>query len=706
MPKTAPEFEKSFADLAYSYINNNAPKILDYMVGFQVLDADDDETYAVGVFGFSVGGKDKNMFYAPVVFTGGKLKGQELLYHAKSDLFLPLNEQWVDFILNKKPIEIGESTEERVPDLARYLPNFRDLLGRGMAKGSAADYDPAQGTRIVGNVLLGQSFDIAPVLNMFVRDFEGEKRAAMNLDLATAVKTHPELLNCMAHRMRTSDDFTKAASVFYDVEDFIGVYEEPSAVTKHASTPPEPDVAPFARVYTGETGEVLAKSAADKQEYMKSGYTVVDNRDDSQKRTIIEGDMSFCAPTSAGYYDFIMRDGSVKQLIYFPSASDHDREMVMDTQKTVCERNSFPRDKSNTFKGFKCVSPLSGEDSYVTTTTEPIAPLDITMFDKLVPGKVDEDGELWLVDESCTRHRATYKHITISDNVGRIVRPKEYGNFYIVPRDTRVFTTHRLGGEEEFRFSPMRAGDMTIHDLFPNAVHTTKKASDGRLVFTDPQGVRKFASTRVEAVRYLIEDKGLTKEAAEYVADKAAQQPFEYVMKRGSYTVIDDYYPQAQAMDDDNIVGVDTWSGAPISTDITDTKQVLGLPHSTVRSHGAFEPDTQQLMQSAVKTDQKDLFDVSALSALIESTDVSNIIDKYLPDMSKSVDKIGRSLFSLYVHTKDFEDRYGAEDLADLEGTLKNAFDIVGKLVLFMKKRSIKQHSAVPGSVDLESAAE
>ncbi len=92
MPQPTPEFEKSFADLAYSYINQNAPKLLDFMVGFQVLDHNEDESKAVGVFGFSVGGKKKEMFYAPVFFLNGKLKGQELLYNGTADLFMPMEE--------------------------------------------------------------------------------------------------------------------------------------------------------------------------------------------------------------------------------------------------------------------------------------------------------------------------------------------------------------------------------------------------------------------------------------------------------------------------------------------------------------------------------------------------------------------------------------------------------------------------------------
>ncbi len=71
--------------------------------------------------------------------------------------------------------------------------------------------------------------------------------------------------------------------------------------------------------------------------------------------------------------------------------------------------------------------------------------------------------------------------------------------------------------------------------------------------------------------------------------------------------------------------------------------------------------------------------------------DVDTAIDKNLPDIVTAVDKIGRSLFLLYFHMDDFKERYGQEDLADLEDTLKTSLKTNGKLVLFLKKRSISQ---------------
>ena len=49
------EFEKTFSDLAFARLRDKAPGLLDHLVGFQLLDKSEDNTHAVGVWGFKVG---------------------------------------------------------------------------------------------------------------------------------------------------------------------------------------------------------------------------------------------------------------------------------------------------------------------------------------------------------------------------------------------------------------------------------------------------------------------------------------------------------------------------------------------------------------------------------------------------------------------------------------------------------------------------
>jgi hypothetical protein len=60
----------------------------------------------------------------------------------------------------------------------------------------------------------------------------------------------------------------------------------------------------------------------------------------------------------------------------------------------------------------------------------------------------------------------------------------------------------------------------------------------------------------------------------------------------------------------------------------------------------------------------------------------------------KALDRLGRILFQFYWHNDEFMDRYGKADMPELEDTLRNAFEVLGDLVLFLKEKDV---NAMPG---------
>lgn len=125
------QFEQSFASLAYQHIADKAPALLDYMVGFQLVDRNDDATKAAGVFGFKMG---NDWLYAPVFFINGNLKGHELLYLKSQDMFVPLKENWINFILGRQPRQLGEGVPQTADQLGVLQPDLQSLT---QAPGSA-----------------------------------------------------------------------------------------------------------------------------------------------------------------------------------------------------------------------------------------------------------------------------------------------------------------------------------------------------------------------------------------------------------------------------------------------------------------------------------------------------------------------------------------------------------------------------------------
>ena len=212
-------FERAFADLAYAQLKDKAPQLLDYMIGFQVIDKNDDDTQAAGVFGFKVG---KQWFYAPMFFLGGELKGGDLLYIKSQDIFVPMQENWVSYIISRRPNILGEGTDSTAAQLGIMNPDFRSYINsplRGWHKTSVmANYDPEKAEERNGYWVRGDMFDITPMLCALNKSPNAPvyKEAAARMDLSKSV---PELgakaAAIIARSAMTSPDFAQAITKYY-----------------------------------------------------------------------------------------------------------------------------------------------------------------------------------------------------------------------------------------------------------------------------------------------------------------------------------------------------------------------------------------------------------------------------------------------------------------------------------------------------------
>ncbi len=106
------QMEMDFGRLAYSFITDRAAGLMPYLLGFEVVERENDGSRAIGIFGFKVG---KDYYYAPAFFVNNQVRGMELLYSKRTNMFLPLKEAWINYIVNRQTIQLGESaTEPRV----------------------------------------------------------------------------------------------------------------------------------------------------------------------------------------------------------------------------------------------------------------------------------------------------------------------------------------------------------------------------------------------------------------------------------------------------------------------------------------------------------------------------------------------------------------------------------------------------------------
>ena len=119
------------------------------------------------------------------------------------------------------------------------------------------------------------------------------------------------------------------------------------------------------------------------------------------------------------------------------------------------------------------------------------------------------------------------------------------------------------------------------------------------------------------------------------------------------------------------------------------------------------DPMLMQMAQQAGQSGQKEQFDTNMLTALLKNVRQGSLLQSFTPDLMKALDRLGRILFLFYWHNNDFADRYGKNDLPELEDATRNAFETLGELVLFLKERDVEPLAAQQrGEANVEAVSE
>lgn len=144
-PESADEamFENDFSTLAFQFVQDRAPALMPYMIGFEVVDRTDDGSKAVGIYGYKV---DDDFYYIPVFFLNNQIRGVDMILNKKTNSFMPLTENWVDYIVDRHSVTLGKSVSGDVtrsleqPDLTflkepknQALPKSAEANGHGDA---------------------------------------------------------------------------------------------------------------------------------------------------------------------------------------------------------------------------------------------------------------------------------------------------------------------------------------------------------------------------------------------------------------------------------------------------------------------------------------------------------------------------------------------------------------------------------------------
>lgn len=794
-------FEQAFSSLAYAYLKDRAPRLLDYMVGFQLVERNEDNTKAVGVFGFHVGDQ---WLYAPVFFLNGELKGHELLYIKNQDSFAPLKENWVNYLMSRKPHVLGEATEKDtfrlgglMPDLMRLnitpLMNKRSidewalpampLMAALMTKAARGLYSEAEGqTKLAFDQVvqhpwkaaLAELHDPLDLGQYLSQDFSMLKTA---FDLAQSnpgIKRGfdrfygPNCFSKWAEQLR-GNIVKQQSNLIVTEKKAQAPLDMSLELVKLAPQPPHP-------IKTGELKAYIADDTpitqnldelddAEREKLLRDTVLIKDKRDPhavSQAYNVqVESKLS--NPHETGLYQVLERPGEFQRMLVIshPQSSDGQKDFCtlvrvgdggkawLNAHRTTLWASKIEDRKEfeSWFEGLSKSDSLQKGGMYLAlgengTGTVPFTVREVygdgtfkvdfksscdysydrpTGAPRMAESAVPEDyvssydvvlavdvegrrGTKLRVLRGEMRIPGNFKFLKLKDPP----KPKKPDSGLLMPEPM----VYEGNGSEDKPIQPGKLED--VQALFLEKTARIKLYDDHHEVSIGTDWHPRKRMTKKAALLTLVLTHGLNEETARQMLKQAAI--------KGSQTFRIAYAPgfgpdqEKQASPTRSMLEGGPTSPAPWPTPIgmesfgnrnavrsqyPDEQQQL-VPaldssrqdpsvHDIWRNY-TFEDiqKTQGQAQQAAEGGQKEVFDTAMLRGLLKSVRQDSIVDRYLGALMKAVDRLGRILFLFYYHQEEFEDRYSKSDLPELEDSLRNSFESLGDLVLFLKERSVE----------------
>ena len=767
---TDSNFERTFSDLAYARLRDKAPTLLDYLIGFQLLDKNEEGTHAVGVFGFKIG---KEWVYCPVFFINGELKGHELMYIKSQDAFVPMMEQWVNYILNRRPHVLGELDPTPQNRLGLRQPDF-DLFARSPYIGSK--YASASTSRSFNDIcamLEKNNPDFLPAMDMFTAGPKHEKFASLNerFTLTGAIEAlGKQAAVTLIATMRNDPKFAESVLSFYDIQDLIksaekGAIEDENRRAKKARARELRDKAPsiglksaaeldevFNRrrrgpftfpkavvVTRGDDGSNVEQdlSDGDKAKLMREQYVVKDPRTADQKTRLYKSQVAATlnSPFQTGFYEVLTPTGETRRALIVQQPRKlgwaHNYQDVS-TLLIDPESKRFGNFRNSDILTSKWLgqpeydkfveglsSPKSlGIDDYAvllapngagtnvfrvnSVTTLPDGRTQFNVHGYNQPAaSANLSGQYRSSLSPVSDHDADMMDtILLTGKDGK--DPQQVGRTFFVPNSFKAFVLKSSGrkpSEASKRYYEPGDAEFGLGNWNELLTDMKKSGSAGLVtlqVFTD--GIRfvpvvnekrAAAMTKVAAVKFLIEKQGLDQGDAELVLKEAEPR------KKTTYWMKYAYgEPPRSAVFEEPRFGDEYGIRAPIQypqTTLENLSQNDNLgSRELYRSDRWVDDDSKRYAQAATNQGQKEVMDTSVISGLVKTMDTDSAVDGYISDLLLGLDRVGRILFMFYWKNMQFKERYGQQDMVELEDNLRNVFKNLGELTLFLKQKTVE----------------
>lgn len=719
-------FEQAFSNLAHAYLRERAPELLNYEQGFQLIDRDEDDTKAVGVFGFKIG---ESQLLAPVFFLRGKLKGHELLYLKDQDLIVPLKEDWIAQLLNKKPELIGEGIDQQRSRRNLLTPDLNPLVApyRKMAA-AVRDFAP-----VYAAYCQVESLDKAIVrFNKVAKELQLDKLLKQaSLDtLAGIVKhceEHPETLQWIDQYCGPETLSAAIKEAHVRDNDITLMPSQPAtygSIYKEAEPTNDLKIITFDYTTATDSSEIPDYLTYEEQtKLINEGLLIQDGRkaEGYTKAYKLQVEQRLQNPGETGLYEVMLKPGDMDQCVVIVGPTGAEGTYV----HAIVVRAQAPHDYTvTTVQNIWTVSEAGRADYKEWFDKLPDAnSMDLEACYVLLGPRGQGSLPFRVLEDDGNGRYQVYFHkdatglsTQYSDCNMRRKPWTEYANINQLGWSNREYvclngklgTSFRAAGSELFvptGFKLLKLSDtddlLQLGNVVDSELSLMKKTAELKII-NDGLEVSVNNSpmmSKKAGLIHLVRDHGLREAAARELLKMAEVAVGNGVRVRVKYAVNGEpedvhYNPPWPVYRTSMGVMSNRHQEQYPQDDIVD---IPGL-NSRLSNLSGYRVDPvmdslrkdQQQIAEAAQSGQREVFELGAVGAILKAMREDTLVDRYMPNLFKGLDALGRILMSLYAHGDKFSDRYGQTDMPELEDNLRNAFEQLGDVILYLKQKDVQ----------------
>jgi hypothetical protein len=770
-------FAQSFSNLSHAFLADKCPSLLDHELGFQVIDRSEDNKKAVGILAAKIGSQK---VFVPLFFLKNGIKGHELLYLCDRDLFVPLEEKWLNDLINRKPDIMGTGINRGdamrnivgpnmqrlrqspykfgsavIPAMQPFLPKYASLVAPdAWQEEIAAAQD--QYTKVLNLPNFLKRAD-ADTLQRFVGWLQRYPQLAGAVDRFHGFDNVQGIIRKAAADARVNSVFDKSVPKYRAPVITGSVFDKQAAKDLRKSDPSKDVEVIYQDQYEGDKAKTL--SDQEKETLLRDRVLIRDSRGDDEvsKPYRIKTPQPLFNPSESGVYMLLVKPGVFEKcfISIHPYGPDKRKDFAtvvrLDGDRTWanlytgnlwCTSEIDGADFAKWFDALPAVTELtaSGRKRYMCVGSKGEATVPFYVEKELGDG---DGGTLFDVCFSAhssdrrpgslgTRRPTSYacddddysewrdgQRIRVGGRAGSHLRASR--GDVIVPPNYRLLRVEPAEGDKEDDDALLPMSTYNHSEKRPiepgsffDAELAMREETKELRIGTDGHEYRLNVSkptSKIAALVSLVRDHGLREDIARDLLKQATSHcpvivHVKYADQQNQAPYLTHGGPTAPAFPDDMQY---TGGYNPMGfAGPTTTSQQQDLPIMELSSNNTdrnkynpnpayTEPYYNQPAQDSANDDQQEVFDTAIIGSLLRSMSDESMVDRWLPELLTGMDRLGRLLFTFYWHGDRFADRYGKRDMPELEDSLRNAFQMLGDVVAFLQKKTIRSN---PRGVD------